>query len=248
MLENNSTPRARAWSFTLNNWTEDEYHNLINYESTYIIIGKETAPTTGTPHLQGYIRFKNAVRLTTLCAAFPKIHWEPAKGTPEQNITYCQKENNWEEHGERPSTTGHLAGIITNCLYDIKTYEDPILRSMHLLTTYSHGLDDWFYEITASATDEKYKEMYQSIAQLNNTIEDITTQLGELDIIGMESEDIEPETPLPARKKQKHNNSPISHTHSHPISMSVGELFRRAEIARRPTHQPIWPMFETIDE
>ncbi len=46
----------RRWIFTLNNYTEIELGGLQSEEIyfSFILFGKEIAPTTGTPHLQGY--------------------------------------------------------------------------------------------------------------------------------------------------------------------------------------------------
>jgi len=46
--------RFRNIVFTLNNYTDDEYNNLLNHkEFKYVIIGKEIGEK-GTPHLQRY--------------------------------------------------------------------------------------------------------------------------------------------------------------------------------------------------
>lgn len=50
--------RSYAWCFTLNNYTDEEIRRLESLECERLVVGKEVAPTTGTPHLQGYIRFK----------------------------------------------------------------------------------------------------------------------------------------------------------------------------------------------
>jgi len=49
--------KFRNWVFTLNNYTDDDIDRLANpYEQVkYIAYGKEIAPTTETPHLQGYL-------------------------------------------------------------------------------------------------------------------------------------------------------------------------------------------------
>ena len=49
--------RAAAWCYTLNNYTEEEKENLWK-EGTYQIQGYEKG-SNGTPHIQGYIEFKN---------------------------------------------------------------------------------------------------------------------------------------------------------------------------------------------
>lgn len=107
-----TNPKSRYWCFTLNNYTDDEYNRILNETRfDYVIIGKEVGDL-GTPHLQGYVRFPNAVRLATLKKIMPRAHLEIAKGNAESNITYCSKEGNFEERGERPSFSKHLEGML----------------------------------------------------------------------------------------------------------------------------------------
>lgn len=49
---------ARAWIFTICNWTPSDEERLKKLKFKYIIWGREHAPSTGTPHLQGYIYYK----------------------------------------------------------------------------------------------------------------------------------------------------------------------------------------------
>ena len=59
--------------------------------------------TTGTPHLQGYVTFENAVaRPAQLFARFGQGHFTPAYGTADQNAEYCSKEGQFTEFGVRP--------------------------------------------------------------------------------------------------------------------------------------------------
>lgn len=96
--------KSRAWCLTLNNWTEEEKQALLDSQCKYVILGEEIAPDTGTPHLQGYIYFQNAVRLTTLRNISPRAHFEAARGTPAEAILYCEKEGTFTERGTRPMT------------------------------------------------------------------------------------------------------------------------------------------------
>lgn len=98
-LSNKTTnSRLRKACFTLCNWTVDEYNsitqqfNICNYK---YIIGKEIAPTTGTPHLQGYVEFNKQVYFTALKKICNRIKWIIPRGTREQNITYCSKEKDF---------------------------------------------------------------------------------------------------------------------------------------------------------
>lgn len=86
--------RARRWCGTWNNYTKENYEDMKkdfldkNYGFT---IGEEVG-TSGTPHLQIYFEATGAVRFSTLKKAYPAVHWEKARGTKKQNLTYCTKE------------------------------------------------------------------------------------------------------------------------------------------------------------
>lgn len=101
------TTRAIQWCFTLNNYTVDEYDGLLGLypeNVEYIIIGKEIATTTGTPHLQGYFKLTERKRFNQvkdLCNTV-RISLYACKGTAQQNIDYCSKDGDFEERGARP--------------------------------------------------------------------------------------------------------------------------------------------------
>lgn len=88
---------AFRWCFTLNNYTENEYNDILKYSSNsskIYIIGKEIGENN-TPHLQGYINLKTKSRLTALKKLNKRIHWEKVKGSEEQNLAYCSKDGNF---------------------------------------------------------------------------------------------------------------------------------------------------------
>ena len=101
--------RVRGYWFVLNNYKPSdvsrlsEVINLPRPVVQYIIFGEEIAPTTGTPHLQGFIYFKNAQehlsarKVISMSAAVGAID-----GTPDQNTTYCKKEGKYYEFGTPP--------------------------------------------------------------------------------------------------------------------------------------------------
>jgi len=93
--------RSRNFCFTLNNYSEDVYQHLLSVECKYVVIGKEVGES-GTPHLQGFISFKDAKSLSSLKKINVHAHWEMCKGLPSQNRTYCIKDGNFEEVGTIP--------------------------------------------------------------------------------------------------------------------------------------------------
>lgn len=97
------TPRSYSWVFTTNNPSEMDIERTHGTECVYLIYGKEVA-STGTPHLQGYVRFKSQQGLSAVRKLFPTSHLEIAKGDIESNINYCSKEGQVYEKGIRPVT------------------------------------------------------------------------------------------------------------------------------------------------
>lgn len=86
---------SKRWCFTFNNYTESEYEDTIKVcssNSSKYIVGKEVGES-GTPHLQGYIEFEKKIRPKSLFNN--KIHWEASKGSREDNLKYCSKDNNY---------------------------------------------------------------------------------------------------------------------------------------------------------
>ncbi len=98
--------RQRNWSFTLNNYTDEELQIIESYLSPrakYFILGKEVG-SQGTPHIQGYCSLKEKLDFSILKNNLPsRTHIEASRGTAHDNRTYCSKEGNYTEHGDCPS-------------------------------------------------------------------------------------------------------------------------------------------------
>lgn len=102
--------RARSWCFTLNNPTPDEWARLLTLAAPYWVMGDEVGEN-GTPHVQGYVQFGKVVRFNAAKEMLgPRVHLEPAKGTPEQASAYCKKDGKFQEFGElrTPHTGGRM--------------------------------------------------------------------------------------------------------------------------------------------
>lgn len=100
--------KKRRWRWTWNNYTEAdvkalmqpwELHNSIDY----LVFGYELAPTTGTPHLQGYVEFKGTTNYSMACTRLDptrgkgkgkephKVRCLPADRNRAINISYVTK-------------------------------------------------------------------------------------------------------------------------------------------------------------
>nr|AXL64564.1 replication associated protein [Duck associated cyclovirus 1]AXL64566.1 replication associated protein [Duck associated cyclovirus 1] len=95
--------QRKCYSWTLNNYTSEDIERIRQHEHLfdYAIWGREIAPETGTPHLQGYFKFKTKQRFNTVRAILGgRGHLEGSKGSPKQNHDYCAKSGDYETVGD----------------------------------------------------------------------------------------------------------------------------------------------------
>ena len=105
--------KSRDYCFTVNNYTPEDETRIQAVECKYLVYGREIAPGTGTPHLQGYIYFSTQRHLTALKKkVHPTAHFEPAKGSAQQNRAYCTKDGNFFEKGEIPQAQGSRTDFV----------------------------------------------------------------------------------------------------------------------------------------
>ena len=117
----------RAYAFTWNNYEEKDIEYVLSLPADYIIIGLEVGELN-TPHLQGYIYKKSKMTFNGLKKKLPKCHIEEAKGSPQQNKTYCSKDKKFFETGECPSQ-GKRSDLdeVKNTLVSQKTSVEEII-------------------------------------------------------------------------------------------------------------------------
>lgn len=92
--------RARNFCFTINNYTEEDKNVVENIECKYIIYGFEKGKKE-TPHIQGYIEFKNARTVKGLSKSLKRASIRIAKGTGDENFEYCSKSGVFFERGKK---------------------------------------------------------------------------------------------------------------------------------------------------
>ena len=90
-----SKARYRSFIYTLNNPAENggtpELIGLLKTMCSYIIIGEEVAPTTGTIHWQGFCELNNQVTISKI-NKMAKWHTEARKGSAAACDKYCRKD------------------------------------------------------------------------------------------------------------------------------------------------------------
>lgn len=96
-------PKAKNWSFTLNNYTPQDVDRLAtpNDEIAYLIFGKEVG-ASGTPHLQGTVCFRSRKRRNQVLTLIGQCHCTVTRFL-QQSIDYCKKDEDFTEIGDTPS-------------------------------------------------------------------------------------------------------------------------------------------------
>lgn len=89
-LQTQAKKRSRGWIFTFNNYTAVDIKRVQHFIETLCVYGNyqhETAPTTGTPHLQGCFFFKNAQTCKGTYRILPGI-WVAPSNHPGRTVNY----------------------------------------------------------------------------------------------------------------------------------------------------------------
>lgn len=99
--------KHRNYCFTLfpnaETWYDEMKDEPLHSDVVFLIYQLEACPTTGRPHIQGYVEFKKQLTKKDCIAT---IHMRganvrAANGTQEQNIKYCSKEPRLRDTVER---------------------------------------------------------------------------------------------------------------------------------------------------
>lgn len=114
---------SRGWCFTINNYTAEDETRLAKIDCAYMIYGKEVGEKCGTPHLQGFVYFKNARGFNSMRKQIGG-HLSVAKGNGDQNKSYCSKDGDFVERGVPP--TQGKRGDIESLVGDILKGESSI--------------------------------------------------------------------------------------------------------------------------
>jgi hypothetical protein len=82
---------SSRWCFTLNNPTEEEIEAMQSRKAKFVFLrsGLEHAPTSGTPHIQGYCELQTRTRQSTMekRKSFLSAAWSPGQLVSLDHIT-----------------------------------------------------------------------------------------------------------------------------------------------------------------
>lgn len=94
--------RSNNWCFTLNNYNDESQQKVrdLGAGAEYLVFGRELGDS-GTPHLQGFIRFRNRLRFDQVAKLVPGAHLSVARNV-QKAAEYCRKDGDFEEFGALP--------------------------------------------------------------------------------------------------------------------------------------------------
>lgn len=147
---------ACDWVFTLNNPTEEDHAAVWAMDYKYIIFSIERGAEDGTLHFQGFVQFREKLRLTALKKLLRRAHWEKRRGTPYEAQHYvmkpvpdCECEHCVEErlnptHVEGPFEDGFLSAEQQYKVHEVNWCLDvqPYCERLHR-RRYAHGNSIW---------------------------------------------------------------------------------------------------------
>lgn len=98
----NEAKIGRSWCYTLNNPTESEIEYIKTLDNCAVHVAAHEVGESGTPHIQGYIRFHKPQKLSWWKRRLPRAHCElrrvkDSEGNPIPNsearaFEYCLKD------------------------------------------------------------------------------------------------------------------------------------------------------------
>lgn len=100
----------RDWVFVINNYTADDVAAVEKMSQSssvqYIVYGLEVGKECGTPHIQGYVYFRNIRSFESMKKDLERANIQPRlrQSTPTCAAVYCKKDGNFKEVGVCPLT------------------------------------------------------------------------------------------------------------------------------------------------
>jgi len=150
--------KHRAWCFVINNYSLGEIHQckFLLKDCLYGIFGEEVAPTTGTPHLQGYVHFKDGRSFDAMKKTIPRAKLILASGSDLQNQTYCSKDHTGVYEVGTPSVGQGFRTDLKEMTDKIKnkqiTLEDLMFEYPEMYLRYSRSLEKMFNAVMKPRT------------------------------------------------------------------------------------------------
>lgn len=184
-------PNARRWTFTINNYSDDELSALQfiterlsdgsmehlrgpyeKWSNCKAIIFEKEVGEQGTPHIQGYFEMNARITLPSLKQLPPleRAHLEVARGTRPDNYAYCSKTGDdvYEWHAsdvdiDANRDTRNQWDIIKRMIIDHSSFNEIRDAYPETALRYESGLRKWIHE----SCQEELQEYDGSLKEKN---------------------------------------------------------------------------------
>lgn len=125
-------------------WNEPVQFQAKNDVLVYLIYGIEKCPTTGQVHFQGYVEFRKRMSMEKVKLFFNDntIHIERRRGTQEEAIEYCKKDDNYHEVGT-PNYSGKRNDLLSS-INSCTTVHQFALKDPVNYIRYHNGIKDYY--------------------------------------------------------------------------------------------------------
>jgi len=100
--------QIRNWVFVINNYTQEDEKQLKEMKDVYILYAYETCPTTGTPHLQGFLYSKAKISRKALSKKIPRANLDIAGGDLDDNKSYIIGPYDDKKGKTKPYNPNHI--------------------------------------------------------------------------------------------------------------------------------------------
>lgn len=128
-------------------WVEPTFEGM-----TYLVYGKETCPTTGKVHFQGYCEVPNSLSIKGIQKRLGDMtaHVEKRRGTQAQAVEYCLKDGDFKEFGEKneQGKRTDIEEVVETLKSGEETLNSVMLNNPSMYCRYRNGLKDITTELT----------------------------------------------------------------------------------------------------
>lgn len=183
-----SEQRTRSWIIVINNYTEEQYADLcerLPQLCTYGILAREVGEN-GTPHIQGYVEFKNTKTMSAAKKVISeRAHLEKRQAKPSEASDYCKKDGKFFEFGKLPAQgkrndlievrktfdeTGQIRKVVeSGANYNSIRYIEKVATYCEKRRTWK-PMVYWFWGDTGTGKTKKALEMFPNAWLSGNTL------------------------------------------------------------------------------
>lgn len=166
-------PNSRCFVGTLNNYADGDRDAVLALPGLkYAVVGKEVAPTTGTPHLQAFFMFERGHRWKTVSKMLDEAcgnrHWwlAVAVAAAAKAAKYCKKDGDYKTVGTEPKGRGHRSDLeeVSTAVVEGKSMAEIAKEFPATFVKYSKGLRELKETLAEEEAKDKRKRKFAEVS------------------------------------------------------------------------------------